>query len=246
VTEAIALIDCNNFYVSCERVFAPRLLGRPVVVLSNNDGCVISRSEEAKRLGIGMGAPYFRHRRLIEEHGGAVCSSNYELYADMSRRVMCALREFTPEVEIYSIDEAFVEFDGGGRSLAARGLEIRQKVKEWTGIPVSMGIAPTKTLAKVAARFAKKSGEARGVLDLTDAAVQTAVLEATKAEEVWGIGPAYARVLQEHGIDTARGLRDADRRWARRRMTVVGARIVEELRGVRCLPLEMCPPAAAR
>lgn len=113
MTEAIALIDCNNFYVSCERVFAPRLLGRPVVVLSNNDGCVISRSEEAKRLGIRMGAPYFKNRRVIEGHGIAVCSSNYELYADMSRRMMCALREFTPEVDIYSIDEALVALDGG-------------------------------------------------------------------------------------------------------------------------------------
>ena len=243
MTEAIALIDCNNFYVSCERVFAPRLLGRPVVVLSNNDGCVISRSEEAKRLGIRMGAPYFRNRRVIEENGVTVCSSNYELYGDMSRRVMCALREFTPEVDIYSIDEAFVALDGGGCSLEERGLEIKQKVKEWTGIPVSVGIAPTKTLAKVAARHTKRPGEACGVLDLTDVAVQTAVLEATPVGDVWGIGPAYEKTLKEHGIDTARGLRDADRHWARRRMTVVGARIVEELRGVRCLPLEECPQA---
>ena len=244
MAEAIALIDCNNFYVSCERVFAPRLLGRSVVVLSNNDGCVISRSDEAKRLGIGMGAPYFKNRRVIEEHGVAVCSSNYELYADMSRRVMCALREFTPEVDIYSIDEAFVALDdGGGRGLEEQGLEIKQKVREWTGIPVSVGIAPTKTLAKVAGRLAKKSPGAPGVLDLTDAAVQTAVLEETPVGDVWGIGPSYRRILLDAGIGTARGLRDADRRWVRRRLTVVGARIVEELRGVRCLPLEQCPQA---
>ena len=243
MTDAIALIDCNDFYVSCERVFAPRLLGRPVVVLSNNDGCVISRSEEAKRLGINMGAPYFKNRRVIEENGVTVCSSNYELYADMSRRVMCALQEFTTRVEIYSIDEAFVGLDGGGRSLEEQGLEIKKKLKEWTGIPVSIGIAQTKTLAKVAARFAKKSEDARGVLDLTDPASRTAVLEATKVGEVWGVGPAYAKLLKGSGIGTARELRDADRRWVRRRMTVVGARIVEELRGVRCLPLGECPQA---
>jgi DNA polymerase V len=242
LAEAIALIDCNNFYVSCERVFAPRLLGRSVVVLSNNDGCVISRSDEAKRLGIGMGAPYFKNRRVIEEHGVAVCSSNYELYADMSRRVMCALREFTPEVDIYSIDEAFVPLDGG-RSLEERGREIRDKVLKWTGIPVSVGIAQTKTLAKMAARRTRKLTETKGVLDLTDAAVQTAVLEETPVGDVWGIGPSYRRILLDAGIGTARELRDADRRWVRRRMTVVGARIVEELRGVRCLPLEQCPQA---
>jgi DNA polymerase V len=242
MTEAIALIDCDNFYVSCERVFAPRLLGRPVVVLSNNDGCIISRSEEAKRLGIRMGAPYFQNRHLIEEHGVAVFSSNYELYADMSRRVMCALREFTPRVDIYSIDEAFVGLDGG-RSLEELGLEIKEKVRKWTGIPVSVGIAQTKTLAKVAANYARKSVEARGVLDLTDTAAQTAVLEATEVKEVWGIGPAYAKALREADIKTARELRDADRRWVRQKMSVVGARIVEELRGVCCMPLEQCPQA---
>lgn len=244
MTEAIALIDCNDFYVSCERVFAPRLVRRPVVVLSNNDGCVISRSGEAKRLGIRMGAPYFQNRRVIEEHGVAVCSSNYELYADMSRRVMCALREFTPRVDIYSIDEAFVGLDAvGGGTLQEQALQIKKKVMKWTGIPVTIGIAQTKTLAKVAARFTKQSGDPCGVLDLTDDSTQAAVLEATKAGEVWGVGPAYKQALLEAGIKTARELRDADRRWVRRRMTVVGARIVEELRGVRCLPLEQCPPS---
>jgi DNA polymerase V len=241
VTEAIALIDCNNFYVSCERVFAPGLVGRPVVVLSNNDGCVISRSEEAKRLGLRMGAPYFENRRVIEEHGVAVRSSNYELYGDMSRRVMCALREFTPELDIYSIDEAFAALDGGGRSLEEQGLEIKQRVRDWTGIPVSVGIAQTKTLAKLAARHTKKSADARGVLDLTDDAARAAVLGATKVGDVWGVGPSYRQMLLKSGIDTALKLRDADRRWVRRRMTVVGARIVEELRGVRCLPFEQCP-----
>lgn len=240
MTDAIALIDCNNFYVSCERVFAPGLVGRPVVVLSNNDGCVISRSEEAKRLGIGMGAPYFKNRRVIEENGVAVRSSNYELYADMSRRVMCALQEFAPRVDIYSIDEAFVAL-GGGLTLEERGREIREKVFKWTGIPVSVGIAPTKTLAKVAARHTRRPGETCGVLDVTDPTLLTTVLAATPVGEVWGIGPAYAKRLREEGIETARELRDADGRWVRRRLTVVGARIVEELRGVRCLPLGECP-----
>jgi DNA polymerase V len=239
VTDAIALIDCNDFYVSCERLFAPRLLGRPVVVLSNNDGCVISRSSEAKRLGIRMGAPYFESRRVIEEHGVVVRSSNYELYADMSRRVMCALREFTPRVDVYSIDEAFLPLEGPG--LEGQGLEIKEKVRKLTGIPVSVGIAPTKTLAKLAARHTRKSADSSGVLDLTDAGAREAVLEATKVIEVWGVGPSYRNVLEAAGVRTARELRDVDRRWARRRMTVAGARIVEELRGVRCLPLDECP-----
>jgi len=244
VAEAIALIDCNDFYVSCERVFAPRLLGRPVVVLSNNDGCVISRSEEAKRLGIGMGAPYFKSRRVIEEHGVAVCSSNYELYGDMSRRVMCALREFAPEVDVYSIDEAFIRLGGrGGRGLEEQGLEIRKKVRAWTGIPVSVGIAPTKTLAKLAARHTRTETKSSGVLDLTGADVQEAVLGATEVREVWGVGPSHASLLNEAGISTARELRDADVRWVRRRLSVVAARIVEELRGVQCLPFEECPRA---
>jgi DNA polymerase V len=162
----------------------------------------------------------------------------------MSRRVMCALREFTPEVDIYSIDEAFVALDDGdGRSLEEQGLEIKKKVKDWTGIPVSVGIAQTKTLAKVAARYTRKSAGSQGVLDLTDVAMQTVVLEATKVGEVWGIGPSYRQILINEGINTALKLRDVDRRWVRRRMTVVGARIVEELRGVRCLPLEQCPQA---
>jgi DNA polymerase V len=240
---AIALVDANNFYVSCERVFAPRLVGRPVVVLSNNDGCVIARSDEAKALGVKMGAPLFQTQHLVEAHGVAVYSSNYCLYGDMSQRVMGALQEFTPEVEVYSIDEAFMSLDvGGGRPVLDQGIEIREKVRQWTGIPVSVGISQTKTLAKIANRLAKKSPSAQGVLDLTDSSDQTQALEGTPVQDVWGVGPAYVKLLKAAGITTARGLRDADRRWVRRRMTVVGARIVEELRGVRCLALEQCPP----
>jgi DNA polymerase V len=241
MSTAIALVDANNFYVSCERVFDPRLLGRPVLVLSNNDGCVIARSDEAKALGIKMGAPLFKAQHLVEAHGVAVYSSNYCLYGDMSQRVMGALREFTPEVEIYSIDEAFMSLDSVEQPVAVQATEIREKVRRWTGIPVSIGVSQTKTLAKIANRAAKKSAVAQGVLDLTDPADQTAALEETPVGDVWGVGPAYAKLLKAAGISTARKLRDADRRWIRRRMTVVGARVVEELRGVRCLAFEQCP-----
>jgi DNA polymerase V len=242
MSTAIALVDANNFYVSCERVFAPRLLGRPVVVLSNNDGCVIARSDEAKALGIKMGAPLFKTQHLVEAHDVAVYSSNYCLYGDMSQRVMGALQEFTPEVEIYSIDEAFMSLDAGSAStMLARGLEIKEKVRQWTGIPVSVGISQTKTLAKVANRAAKKSPGAQGVLDLMDFCDQTRMLDDTPVGDVWGVGPSYTKLLKAAGITTARRLRDADRRWVRQRMTVAGARIVEELRGVRCIALEQCP-----
>jgi len=238
----IGLIDCNNFYVSCERVFQPKLRRRPVVVLSNNDGCVIARSNEAKALGLKMGAPLFKVQDLVEDHNVAVYSSNYALYGDMSHRVMEALQEFTPDVEVYSIDEAFMGLDDDrAQSFHARGIDIRKKVLQWTGIPVSIGIAQTKTLAKIANRGAKKNEVSQGVLDLTPTAVQAEALEQTPVAEVWGVGPAYAKLLKAAGITTALQLRDADRRWIRRRMTIVGARIVEELRGISCLPLEQCP-----
>lgn len=240
---AIGLVDANNFYVSCERVFQPQLINRPVVVLSNNDGCIIARSDEAKELGIRMGAPLFKTERLVEAYDVAVYSSNYSLYGDMSQRVMGALHEFTPEVEVYSIDEAFMALEAEGNGmLHSHGLEIKEKVRKWTGIPVSIGIAQTKTLAKIANRFAKKSAASQGVRDLTPLPEQTAALEETDVSDVWGVGPAYSKMLKEAGITTARKLRDADRRWVRKHMTVVGARIVEELRGVQCLPLEQCPP----
>lgn len=242
MAQAIAIADANNFYVSCERVFDPKLLGRATVVLSNNDGCVISRSQEAKALGIGMGVPLFKVRRIVEEHDVAVFSSNYALYGDLSLRLADAFHEFTPDVEVYSIDEAFLALDARpGQSFREQGLEIRSKVYKWTGIPCSLGISRTKTLAKVAQHYTKRHPEARGVLDLTDSSDQTAVLEETPVGDVWGVGPAYAKLLKGQGIETARQLRDADRRWVRQRMTVVGARVVEELRGVSCLPLEVCP-----
>ena len=166
--EAFALVDCNNFYASCERVFNPKLEGKPVVVLSNNDGCVVARSNEAKALGIGMGMPVFEVKDAIKRNGVEVFSSNYALYADMSSRVMETLSTFTPEIEIYSIDEAFLGLGGFGCSLTDYGRKIRKAAKKWTGIPVTVGIARTKTLAKIAGRIAKKSVKANGVLDLTD------------------------------------------------------------------------------
>lgn len=213
-------------------------------MLSNNDGCVVARSPEAKALGIKMGAPLFEIQHLVEAYEVQVYSSNYALYGDMSQRVMSVLEQFTPEVERYSIDEAFLDLTGCKcESYRELGMQIRDQVLQWTGVPVTIGIAETKTLAKLANHLAKKSEKAEGVLDLTRSKYQEAALERTPVKEVWGIGPAYARLLRDNGIMTALAFRDVDTRWARKKMTVVGARIVMELRGVSCLPLETCPPA---
>lgn len=209
--------------MSCERVFDASLRGRPVVVLSNNDGCVISRSREAKALGIGMGVPLFKVRNIVEENDVAVFSSNYQLYGDLSLRLADAFHEFTPDVEVYSIDEAFLGLEERpGRTFREQGLEIKAKVYRWTGVPCSLGISQTKTLAKVAQRFTKKHPDTQGVLDLTDLADLDAVLAETLVGDIWGVGPAYAKLLKGAGLDTALKLRDADRRWVRQRMTVVG------------------------
>lgn len=240
-----ALIDCNNFYTSCERVFNPRLVGKPVVVLSNNDGCVIARSNESKRLGITMGAPLFKIQELIERERVEVFSSNYTLYGDMSRRVMETLETFTPAVETYSIDEAFLNLSGIAHegTLTDLGHKIRDRVYKWTGIPVSVGIAETKTLAKIANRLAKKSDKAKGVLDLVGSEYRECALSRTPVNDVWGIGRQYAKLLTSRGITTALDLSRADANWARSQMSVVGARTVMELRGVSCLPLEFLPPS---
>ena len=185
MSSIFGLVDCNNFYVSCERVFNSRLHRKPVVVLSNNDGCVIARSQEAKDLGIKMGAPAFQVQALMNAHGVEVCSSNYTLYGDMSHRVMRTLREFTPEVEVYSIDEALVNLGGlEDRHYAEIGSRIREQVKRWTGIPVSIGIAETKTLAKLANRLTKRAEAAKGVLDITDSPQRERILAATPVEDV--------------------------------------------------------------
>ena len=238
----IAHIDCNNFYVSCERVFAPKLERRAVVVLSNNDGCVVARSEEAKALGIKMGTPYFKIDYLIEKENLAVFSSNYSLYGDMSLRVMAGLSRFSPEMEIYSIDEAFLdlEFRGDVYKLTEDACKIRKSIDKWTGLPVSVGIAPTKTLAKIANRIAKKDG--LGVFEMIDESIQTEILEQMSVSDVWGIGDKSAQKLKKLGIKTALDLKRLDRRHARKLLTVVGARTVEELNGKNCLPLELVPP----
>ena len=236
----LALVDCNNFYVSCERVFRPGLRKRPVVVLSNNDGCVVSRSEEAKALGITMGVPFFRVRALLKEQGGLSFSSNYALYGDMSRRVMSILSEYASGIEIYSIDEAFLDISGGDNaSLTAAGLKIRSHVMRWTGIPVSVGIAGTKTLAKVANRLAKKRG---GVFDLTDPRRHRGVLAAIGIEDIWGIGPASSARLGRHGIINAGQFRDAEPGLIKSLLGLNGLRALYELRGVPCYELIRTPP----
>src|SRR5919205_1184095 len=203
----LALIDCNNFYVSCERAFDPKLEGVPVLVLSNNDGCAIARSEEVKALGVKMGDPAFKLRELIARHRVRVFSSNYVLYGDMSRRVNEALHQFSPEVEVYSIDETFLDLGGfGGKDLWTYAQDMRSTVKRWTGIPTCVGVGPTKTLAKLGNAIAKKNPVFAGVCDLRDPAVRSAVLRAFPVGSVWGVGPAYARRLATLGVATAGGL----------------------------------------
>ena len=234
-----ALVDCNNFYVSCERVFRPRLEGRPVVVLSNNDGCIIARSQEAKALGFAMGDPYHLHREALTRHGVEVLSSNYALYGDMSRRVMETLAAPAPAVEGYSIDEAFLDLAGlAGRGLADYARDVQATVRRHTGIPVSIGIGPTKTLAKIANHLAKTDRDAGGLYDLTAGDVDR-VLAGVPVGEIWGIGRQWGTWLTGQGIATALELKRADPKAIRRKMTVVGERLVYELGGQSCLPLEL-------
>jgi len=233
--KAIALIDANNFYVSCERVFAPCLRVEPIIVLSNNDGCVVSRSNEAKALGIGMAVPYFKVREIVERHGVRVFSSNYELYGDMSHRMMEVLEDSSPEVERYSIDEAFITLEAQDYvSLEKIGREVKEEVYRQVGIPVSVGIATTKTLAKIAGHYAKSWSELDGVFSITEPSVHTPILRRTSIEKVWGIGARSAIKLRLSGVSTAFHLREADERWVRSRMSVTGLRIRQELRGIQC------------
>jgi len=238
MSNIFALVDCNNFYVSCERVFQPSLQKRPVVVLSNNDGCIVSRSNEAKDIGIGMGTPFFKAEDIIKKHNVAVLSSNYTLYADMSRRVMQTLTNFTPAMEIYSIDEAFLELSGMQKNLDIYGREIRKTVLQWTGIPVSIGIAKTKTLAKIANHLAKKSEKADGVLDLTKKRWISNALERTDVGDVWGIGRKISAKLNKIGIFNAKQLAIADTDWIQKTFSIAVVRTVLELRGQQCFELE--------
>lgn len=240
-----AIVDCNNFYASCERVFNPALENQAVVVLSNNDGCIIARSAEAKAIGIKMGTPIFEARKLIRKHQIAVFSSNYPLYGDMSNRVMETLRQIVPDVEVYSIDEAFLNLRGTEAmygDLNSLGRQLREKVRKWTGIPVSIGIAPTKTLSKIGNRLAKKRPEAKGVYVLDSEATIKEALEATAVEDIWGIGRQYAAFLYQSGIENGWQLRQAKENWVKQHMSVVGQRLHRELRGISCLPLEMLNP----
>ncbi len=245
MSPVFALADCNNFYVSCERVFNPKLEGKPVVVLSNNDGCVVSRSNEAKALGIKMGAPIFELSDMIKRHGVKVFSSNYALYGDMSQRVMETLSGFAEDVEIYSIDEAFLDLSGfGHENLTDYGHRICSAVKQWTGIPVSIGIAETKTLAKIANKTAKKSPETNGVLDLTVSSAKDSALAGTKVSDIWGIGSSYSEFLEKNGIINALQLRNADSALTnriKRKMGVWGTRIIQELKGIPCYSVETSP-----
>jgi DNA polymerase V len=240
-----ALVDCNNFYVSCERVFQPRLEGRPVVVLSNNDGCVVARSDQAKALGVPMGAPAFKWRDFFRSRGVCVFSSNYALYSDMSDRVMELLSACAPQTEIYSHDEAFLYFPGAERAgLREHAESVRRGIAKRTGIPVSIGLARTKTRAKLANRLAKKDPHFAGVLDLEGRPDRDSLLKEVEVKDVWGVGSRYARMLNRHGIRTAFDLAGADDRWVRKKMTVVGLHTVLELRGIPCIELEQAPSPA--
>ncbi|KPK28607.1 MAG: SOS mutagenesis and repair protein UmuC [Desulfobacterales bacterium SG8_35_2] len=243
-SEMFGLIDCNNFYVSCERLFRPDLKARPVVVLSNNDGCIIARSEEAKALGIGMGAPYFKQERFIRKHDVAVFSSNYALYGDISQRVMDVLMHLEPDVEIYSIDEAFVRLPAGKQDdLENWGRFLKTTVQKHTGIPVSIGFGPTKTLAKIANRFAKKDPAAAGMFVISEQQPLEYLLTAVPVDDIWGIGRRHAARLKKHSIHTALELANCADIWIRQQLTVTGLRTAMELRGIPCITLDKAGPA---
>lgn len=236
----IALVDCNNFYASCERVFRPDLVGKPICVLSNNDGCVIARSNEAKALGIPMGAPAFEWEETFNRHGVHVFSANFALYGDMSNRVMSLLADFSPQLEIYSIDESFLDFQGCEHlNLQQLGHQMRKVVLKATGIPISVGFAPTKALAKVANRIAKKYPEQlRNVYCMDSEERRIKALKWLKIEDVWGIGRQHSRRLQKLDILTAYDFTQMDEGWIRKHLSVVGLRLKHDLEGKPSIFLE--------
>lgn len=239
-----ALIDCNNFYASCERVFRPDLNGKPVVVLSNNDGCVIARSNEAKALGIPMGAPAFQYEDVFNKYNVHVFSANFALYGDMSHRVMSILSEYSPEIEIYSIDEAFLNLDGLEHlNLLNYATEIRKKVLRWTGIPISIGIAPTKALSKVANKIAKKfSDKTNGVYILDSEEKIIKALKWLPVEDVWGIGRRHSKRLKAIGVKTAYDFIQLDDNYVKNKMTIVGLRLKRDLQGIPSIKMEDVQP----
>lgn len=243
MSKIFALIDGNSFYCSCERVFDAKLEKRPVIVLSNNDGCAVARTPEAKAAGIKMGDPFFKIRDICKKYNVAVFSSNYTLYGDMSARMNEVYRQFCPDIEMYSIDESFLDLSTfRSRDLLAFGADLRSTVKQWTGIPTCVGIGHTKTLAKLANWTAKHYPEFKGVCDLTNPSVLEAVFKTLPVSEVWGIGHASTAKLNKMGVQTVGELVALPTTIARKVMTVVGERLVYELRGLSCLSLEEAPP----
>lgn len=238
-----ALVDCNNFYCSCERVFNPALRTSPVVVLSNNDGCIIARSNEAKAMGIAMGTPFYQVKDMLERNKVAVFSSNYTLYGDMSRRVMMLLSEFAPDVSQYSIDEAFVDLSGfgSGDMLREYGMKIVRAIGKGTGIPVTMGIAPTRTLAKVASKYGKRFKGYHGVclIDTDDKRIKA--LQGLDVADVWGIGRRSVSKLNYYGVHTAYDLVQRSESWVRKMLTISGVRTWRELHGESCIDIEELP-----
>ena len=240
--QSIALVDCNSFYASCERIFNPKLIGKPIVVLSNNDGCIITRSSEAKELGIKMGEPYFKAKKIIEKNNVKVFSSNYSLYGDISQRVMEILLNFSPDVEIYSIDEAFLNFKGfKNYELIQYCKHIKKIIKQWVGIPVSIGVGSTKTLSKIANHLAKKNSIYNGVCVLNTNENINEALNKTEINEVWGIGSRLSKFLKNNNIYNAKEFTLLDRNWVRKNMGVIGEKTYLELKGVSCLNLELMP-----
>ena len=236
-TKKIALIDCNSFYVSCERLFNPKIRRLPVVVLSNNDGCIISRSNEAKALGIKMGEPYFKARNIIIKNNVQVFSSNYSLYGDISRRVMRTLKRFNSKIEVYSIDEAFLDLSNfSDKDVKDVGKEIRNTVLQWTGIPTSIGIAETKTLSKVANHIAKK--QKSGVVSLVNIKDLDPILEKVEVRDIWGVGKQLSKFYIKNGIYNAKQLKNASNTWIKKTKNVLSSRTAMELRGVPCIEIE--------
>jgi DNA polymerase V len=236
-TKKLALVDCNSFYVSCERLFNPRIRKKPVVVLSNNDGCIISRSNEAKALGIKMGEPYFKAKDIIIKNKVEVFSSNYSLYGDLSRRVMRTLKRFNTEIEIYSIDEAFIDLSNfPDQDIEKVGKEIRETVLKWTGIPTSIGIAKTKTLSKIANHIAKK--KISGVTSLIGIENIDPILEKIDINDVWGVGKQLTKFYQKNGIYNAKQLKNKSNSWIKKSSNVLSSRTAMELRGIPCISLE--------
>ena len=236
-TKKIALIDCNSFYVSCERLFNPKIRNKPVVVLSSNDGCIISRSTEAKALGIKMGEPYFKAKDIIVKNNVHVFSSNYSLYGDLSRRVMRTLKRFNSEIEIYSIDEAFLDLSNfPDNEIEHVGKEIRSIVLQWTGIPTSIGIAKTKTLSKIANHIAKKTKS--GIVSLIGIKDIDPILEKVEVNDIWGVGKQLTKFFIKNGINNAKQLKNISNTWIKKNSNVLSSRTAMELRGISCIDLE--------